>query len=350
MSNYNQYIKQCFLQLRHEGLLLGMEELLDAITAVAEGLSNVDDDSVGDILSLIWCKSATENMIFNRVWSNVTKDILEEEPVISHEIDDTEFKDSQINPEHIKKQDKPEHKKSSKDEALSVMPLRAPYKPIQGEEHTNLKHYYPISRRFMTYTWRYLRRDIADGAEDILDYEATADQAALQGFFISPVYRRRIRNHAHLVLLLDHLGSMTPFHHYLRDLVDTASNDSTLRHVEAYYFHNIPGEVLYYDPHLTQQVKSKDVLALFDEFTSVLIVSDAGASRGNNELDRIVETEFFLEDLYNKTYQVAWLNPMPQPRWEDTSAQIIAEKVKMYPMNEDGMSNALDVLRGLTRS
>jgi uncharacterized protein with von Willebrand factor type A (vWA) domain len=350
MRDYSEYIKHCFLRLRHEGLMLGMEELLDAINAIAEGFSNTDDDSVGDVLALIWCKSATERMIFTRVWSNVREDIPEEEPILSPEIDNIGSKESQINPEHMKKQEKPEQKKSSNDENLSVMPIRAPYKPIQGEDHADLKHYYPISRRFMTYTWRYLRRDIADGAEDILDYEATTEQAAVQGFFIAPVYRRQVRNHAHLVLLLDYLGSMTPFHHYLRDLVDTALYDSTLQHVEAYYFHNVPGEIVFHDPHMTQQVETKKVLASMDEFTSVLIVSDGGAARGNNDLDRIIETELFLENLYNRTYQVAWLNPMPETRWEDTSAEIISETVKMYPMNEDGMSNTLDVLRGLTRN
>jgi uncharacterized protein len=351
MMDYSEFIKQCFLRLRHEGLLLGLDELLDAILAIQDGFSYEDTDAVRDILALIWCKSATERMIFGRIWTDIIQDIPDyKEQELLSEIEDVKDQEYPINRDEIKQLDNSGQKKSTENENLSVMPIRAPYKPIQSEDRVDLKQYYPISRRFMTYTWRYLRREIADGVEDVLDYEATAEQAALRGFFIAPVYRKRIQNHAHLILLLDQLGSMTPFHHYLRDLVDTASNNSTLKNVNAYYFHNVPGEILFYDTYLTQQVSRSNILESLDEFSSVLIVSDGGSARGNNDLDRIIETEFFLEQLYRKTYQVAWLNPMPQARWENTSAEIIAQTVKMFPMNEDGMSNALDVLRGLTRS
>lgn len=349
MTDYTTQIMQCFMRLRHEGLVLGMEELMDATRAIDSGLLDEDAGSVKDLLTLIWCKSATERMMLFRVWSDVVQHIPEQEPDTDYIPDQSRSNDSEVKPKQIKNPTKLGQNKTANEEALSVMPTRAPYKPIQGEDHADLSQYYPISKRFMTYTWRYLRREIPDGAEDILDYEATAERAALQGFFIAPVYRRHMRNHAHLVLLLDHLGSMTPFHHYLRDLVDTALNNSTLQHVEAYYFHNVPGEVMFSDPHLTQRVATKTILASLDEFASVLIVSDGGAARGNNDLDRIVDTEFFLEDLHIKTYQVAWLNPMPETRWKGTSAEVIAKTVQMYPMDEDGMSNALDVLRGIMR-
>lgn len=349
MTDYTSQIMQCFMRLRHEGLVLGMEELMDATRAIDSGLLDEDVNSIKELLNLIWCKSATERMMMLRVWSDVVQHIPEESNTGSVP-DQLEGNHPDTKPWQANTPTKPAQDKAIIEEALSVMPTRAPYKPIHGEGNADLSQYYPISKRFMTYTWRYLRREIPDGAEDILDYEATTERAALQGFFISPVYRRRMRNHAHLVLLLDHLGSMTPFHHYLRDLVDTALNNSTLQHVEAYYFHNVPGEVMFSDPHLTQRAATETILASLDEFASVLIVSDGGAARGNNDLDRIVDTEFFLEDLYIRTHQIAWLNPMPEVRWKGTSAEVIAKAVKMYPMDEDGMSNALDVLRGTMRS
>ncbi|MCK7582251.1 MAG: hypothetical protein MZV65_46045 [Chromatiales bacterium] len=66
----------------------------------------------------------------------------------------------------------------------------------------------------------------------MVDVAATVEQTARRGFFHAPVLRRRECNHAHLVLMLDHLGSMIPFHHYLRDLVETALCESSLRQVE----------------------------------------------------------------------------------------------------------------------
>jgi hypothetical protein len=46
------------------------------------------------------------------------------------------------------------------------------------------------------------------------------------------------------------------------------------------------------------------------------------------------------------TALLAWLNPVPARRWPGTTAQLIGAIVRMYPMDEDGFSNAVDVLRG----
>jgi uncharacterized protein with von Willebrand factor type A (vWA) domain len=205
----------------------------------------------------------------------------------------------------------------------------------------------------MRYNWRYLRRLMADGPRDVLDVEATVEYTARRGFFYAPVLRRRERNHAHLVLMLDHLGSMTPFHHYLRDLAETARYESSLQQerVDIYYFYNVPGGFLYTDALLKEEQTPLDtVLASIGEFTGVMIVSDAGAARHHNDLDRIVTTLDWLERLRTATSQVAWLNPMPKRRWQDTSAAEIERHVAMSPMNPDGLSNAVDVLRGLRPS
>ena len=62
---------------------------------------------------------------------------------------------------------------------------------------------------------------------------------------------------------------MTPFHHYLRDLVVTASEESTITEVEVYYFNNVPTENLYTNPKRTAQRKLKDVFDMVDDFSSV---------------------------------------------------------------------------------
>ncbi len=60
----------------------------------------------------------------------------------------------------------------------------------------------------MSYGWRYLRRLAATGIADVLDMEATVEQAARQGFFLAPVYRRPSGNQARLLLLIDRGGSI----------------------------------------------------------------------------------------------------------------------------------------------
>ena len=98
---------------------------------------------------------------------------------------------------------------------------------------------------------------------------------------------------------------------------------------------------------MKEPTKLATVLVACDADTSVLIVSDGGAGRGYRRLDRIRETANFLRELRQKTQRCAWLNPVPVGRWEGSSAEMIAKLVPMFQMDDDGLSNAIDVVRGL---
>jgi uncharacterized protein with von Willebrand factor type A (vWA) domain len=182
----------------------------------------------------------------------------------------------------------------------------------------------------------------------VLDVDATIEQATRQGFYLAPVYRRQERNNAHLLLLLDQNGSMNPFHRFTRDLVETALYESSLQpeKVDIFYFHNVPAASVYKDLYLTEPVALQTVLSTCDNQTSILIVSDAGAARGYRELKRIRATTSFLFKLKQYSSLIAWLNPMPEERWIGSSAEIIANLVPMYQMDNNGLSNAIDIVRG----
>ena len=133
---------------------------------------------------------------------------------------------------------------------------------------------------------------------------------------------------------------------FTRDLAETALDDSRLEQVEVVYFHNVPGEYLYGDAYLTRPVKQEEVLSRCTNETSVLIVSDAGAARGCRRLPRIQATTEALFQLKQRSSLIAWLNPMPQARWTGASAQIIAHLAPMCQMDQDGLSRAIDIVRG----
>jgi uncharacterized protein with von Willebrand factor type A (vWA) domain len=141
---------------------------------------------------------------------------------------------------------------------------------------------------------------------------------------------------------------MTPFHRYLRDMVITLE-ESTVTHYAVYYFQNVPDEYVYATPYLTEPLPLTEILDRLDESVSVLIVSDAGAARGrprSKARGRVQATLQFLARLRRSTPLVAWLNPMPVERWDDTAAATIARSVPMFQMDEYGFSNAIDVLSG----
>ena len=344
-------ITRAFISLRQRGLKLGVGELLAAQQAIEGGFGETPE-ALAETLKILWCNSPSQQSQFDPIWqsllvSSTTKPsdktpTKEPKPKL-HQQRVEEPQESSPPP---LQETLPEIKTEPKVESLPVR--AASFTPVENEDNGTLQEYYPISRRSMVYNWRYLRRLVPDGILDVLDIETTIEQATHQGFYLSPVYRRRERNHAHLLLLLDQNGSMSPFHRFSRDLVETALYESSLQpeKVNVFYFHNVPGASVYQDLYLTEPIALQTVLASCDNQTSILIVSDAGAARGYRELKRIRATTSFLFKLKRYTSLIAWLNPMPEERWLGSSAEIIANLVPMYEMDRTGLSNAIDIVRG----
>lgn len=344
-------VLRLFLRLNKSQFKLGVGEYMAALQAVEGGFGH-DLDTLEDTLKLLWCHSLREQSQFESIWQSETADLRvcqRRKPPFPG--------GRQPNPA------KPERQPASlpdpdplpppplgqrPEPGIGALPVQAPSRLVIDEEPSTLQAYYPISRRSMVYNWRYLRRPIADGPQDVLDIAATLQQVTRQGFYLSPVYRRRSRNDARLLLLVDQNGSMMPFHHFTRDLVETAKAEGALApdNVRAFYFQNVPVGTVYQDPYLTEPMGLRAVLDSCDAGTSVLLVSDAGAARGYRTKDRIRSTIRFLAQLKRYTTLIAWLNPMPKQRWVGNSAEIIANAVPMFQMDNDGLSNAIDVVRG----
>ncbi|MEH1790971.1 MAG: VWA containing CoxE family protein [Nostoc sp.] len=352
MSPFNpeDLITRAFIRLRQSGFQLGVGELLAAKEAVEGGFGETPE-KLAQTLKILWCHSPSQQSQFDPIWESLQVDSTAKKP--------EQTPQKELQPETHKKpmEEPPEISSLSPQDAvtevkpepeLSSLPIRAPFEPAEIEDTSILQAYYPISRRSMVYNWRYLRRLVGDGPLNVLDVDATIEQATRQGFYLAPVYRRQERNNAHLLLLLDQNGSMNPFHRFTRDLVETALYESDLQpeKVDIFYFHNVPATSVYKDLFLTEPITLQTVLAVCDNQSSILIVSDAGAARGYRELKRIRATTNFLFQLKRYTSLIAWLNPMPEERWIGSSAEIIANLVQMYQMDNNGLSNAIDIVRG----
>jgi uncharacterized protein with von Willebrand factor type A (vWA) domain len=345
-------LTETFTHLRRAGLNLGVAELLAAYQAVEGGWGRDDPAEVAAVAKLIWCNSHQDEAEFDLHWERLL-------PVYTRRPEHTPLAQPPSPPAEPAAERLP-FERSSKPPpstgpasipvapapAFSALPLRAPYVPAPIEGDATIQAYWPLPRRNMIYAWRYLRRPLPDGPADVLDVRATVHRAARQGYYLAPVYRRRERNHAHLILLIDQGGSMAPLHRFTRDLVETVMNESTLEAVETYYFHNVPVDSYYADPHLTVRIPAREVLASCDGETSVLIVSDGGAARGVRSLPRMQATARFLAELKAHTTLLAWLNPLPAARWPGSTAQYIGGMVEMFAMDPDGLAGAIDVLRG----
>ncbi|NER33664.1 MAG: hypothetical protein F6J93_06340 [Oscillatoria sp. SIO1A7] len=207
--------------------------------------------------------------------------------------------------------------------------------------------YFPVTRRQMKQSWRYLRRPVRQGPPVELDLEATIEEIGRQGCFLKPVLVPRRSNQSDLLLLVDRDGSMVPFHSLSNRLIQTACDRGRFGQPRIYYFHNCPGKYLYRDPyHLEAELVSSVVISLRSKRAGVLIFSDAGAARGVLNRRRVEQTAAFLQQLGQQIRYVAWLNPMPSSSWPGTSAAEIARLVPMFECDRPGLHESICVLRG----
>ena len=361
-SQLQNLLNRLFLRLRGEQFNLSMSEYLAALEAVKGVWSGESRGELAEILKLLWCSSRAEQAHFQIIWESVLSKLetnfTQTTPTQSESEQSPELPEASEPSQPIPLQE-PKLVPPQPAPEFSPLPVKTPFIPAESEEKTEFQNYWPVSRRSMVYSWRYLRRPEADGPEDVLDIPTTVERAAEQGFFLAPIFRKREINHAHLLLLIDQNGSMMPFHRFSRDLVETAQYDSTISQVDVFYFRNAISSSVYQEPYLTTPIALQKVLAECDSNTSVLIVSDGGAARGNRLVSeaeqeerskwlrqRIRLTAEALFKIRQYTSLIAWLNPMSKERWEGTAAQMVALSVPMFQLDRQGLSNAIDVVRG----
>lgn len=218
---------------------------------------------------------------------------------------------------------------------------------LSSEGFSSNTDFFPLTRRQMKQSWRYLRHSVREGPATELDIDATVEEAARQGGLLNLVFMPRYVNRTELLLLIDQEGSMVPFHSLSQRLAETAAREGRLGNAGIYYFHNCPVRHLYRDPnHLDAEPIPNLLAQLHPTRAAVLIISDAGASRGGFNPERVRLTQNFLSQVRLKVRQVAWLNPMPSNRWLDTTAQEISHFVPMFEVSRQGLDRAIDVLRG----
>ena len=179
-----------------------------------------------------------------------------------------------------------------------------------------------------------------------MDLNATVAQQARRGYLEKTVLVPARRNLARLVVLVDVSSSMVPWLSFNSVLVESLRESQLASH-DIFYFSNVPYGNLYRTEALTRPVELERVMKECHG-APLLMVSDAGAARGFRDIDRIADTEAFIKQSHAAWPTIAWLNPMPRARWAHSSAETIAGlfHVSMFELNDDGLIEAVDVLRG----
>jgi uncharacterized protein len=353
---------ELFTRLREHGLQLGIDEYMTVLRALRAGFGAEDRQALERLCCAVWVKSEREARLFHRLFEQ----ILSQPVVPSEKLSPPEPSESL-----------PEHPAELEREVPSPKPSEPTAEPTKSKRHPSLAmemdepsevvqavrrsarddfemsrprfslltEYFPVTRRQMKQSWRHLRRPVREGPPEELDVEATVEKVAREGILLEPVQVPRRSNRAELALLIDQDGSMVPFHSLSRQLVETARRGGRLGRAGVYYFHDYPDGFFYRNSARSEAESISDALMTIGEQAVVLIVSDAGAARGSFEKARVERTQAFLNQLKQSVRRYAWLNPMPNHRWRNTTAEEIARLVPMFEMNRTGLDAAIDILR-----
>ncbi|MFN6568786.1 hypothetical protein [Dendronalium sp. ChiSLP03b] len=350
-----------FTRLREAGLPLGIDEYRLVLTALQKGFGTADQEALAELCRTLWVKSQDEEHLFNYHFQQVTtpvklsvtkqedkttispsptQETIESESNYSSEPPNTTPATVAVSSELMEVQDEMQV-------AEAVHITTQSNEEITVNRFTQTDEYFPVTRRQMKQSWRHLRRMVRQGLLTELDIEATIEQVVRQGVLLKPVLMPSRVNRTELLLLIDHKGSMVPFHALSQRLAETALRGGRLGKASIYYFHNCPTKYLYHDQTRQKAEPVADFLAqLRPERSAVLIFSDGGAARGGFSLERLELTQKFLEQLKQRSRYIAWLNPMATDRWFGTTAGEIACLVPMFEVSRQGFDGAIDVLRG----
>lgn len=386
MSNHPLPLLEIFLRLRRN-FQIGIQEYLVALDALGKGFcsrkrfifmcqtiwakTKDEQDQVAEIINRLLPKELTENE-FDKLISQLEPS---DETRQKHEVSQTRkspetekpaqaSESKPVKPPEKDKSDKPPEEKSQNksgqetqniSETFSAWTETTPYsvnigdaeiQNFQLDPNLDFIGSLPITRRQMKRAWRYYRRMRRTGPPAELDIRKTISQMHRTGTITKLVLIPRRCNMAHILILKDEGGSMTPFRYITQELLDSAIR-SGLARVSIFYFHNVPENHVFDDPMLTSQKPVNDAVGTFTN-QGVLIISDAGSARGDYNMDRAEDTLRFIQIIRRVTFNIAWLNPTPKDRWEDTTADLIRHKceIPMFTLDRPGLDQAVDVLRG----
>ncbi len=218
-------------------------------------------------------------------------------------------------------------------------------------------NYFDISLRQMQQVCRSLPIFQITSSNNQIDIDATILNWAKKGFFEKNIYQNKQNLYNKVILLVDNKGSMQAFETLINNL-NTALKDAFdvgTKHekqaFETYYFYNLPQDYVYMDTtHVAYKEKKQLLKEIKKDKSLVIILSDAGASRGGNSDGRFKASLRFVIQLQKVSSQIVWLNPMPKTRWAESTAHRIARFLPMFPLtNQRELQQSINILKGKSK-
>ncbi len=370
-----------FLELQRRNFQLSVQEYLNTLDALARGFGNGSRQELIFLCQTLWAKSPEEqSQIAEALQAVLPKELTERElqslmKVLEDAVGESDRYGTDKRKESegsgssgAEEPDRPveesgdldpdRHKTSNPNTTINFVrglaptDINIPIPAIQTRpisRRLDFAGQLPVTKRQLKRAWRYYRRMQRIGQPVELDVTATIERMYQQGIYLDPVLIPRRSNLAQMLMLVDEGGSMIPFRPITQALLESA-RQSGLARVSTYFFHNVVINLLFSDSKLNSPRPLDNVLAEFIG-DGALVISDAGAARGNSDMHRVEQTKRFIQMVRRFTSNIAWLNPTPESRWRGTTAEAIRDEcaVAMFTFDRIGVNAAVDVLRGRGR-
>jgi uncharacterized protein with von Willebrand factor type A (vWA) domain len=202
---------------------------------------------------------------------------------------------------------------------------------------------------------RRLRRFAREGMPDEFDLDGTIRATADNAGWLDIRMQAERRNRIKVLLLLDIGGSMD-WHVRASEQLFTAAR-AEFRHLETFYFHNCVYEAVWREDARRRRefVQTAELINTYGADWRLVFVGDAAMSpyeltapggsisHFNEEPGRV-----WLKRLAEAYPASAWLNPIPEERWDfAVSTKIIRGLMggRMYPLTMDGLDRAMTALK-----
>jgi uncharacterized protein len=225
----------------------------------------------------------------------------------------------------------------------------------ESRRFRNLRNDRILDTRQIGVALRRLRKLEKDEGPEELDLDKTIDHAARNAGEIDLIFAPPKKNRIKMLLLIDVGGSMDPHTQLCERLFSAAHRASHFKKFESRFFHNCIYEKVYTDISRWKGEPTKDMIKRIDDTWTVVLVGDAWMSPyeltySGGALDYYHENPDtgleWLKRLRRRCPKSVWLNPEPKRIWNAPTIRLIRQVFPMFPLTVDGLSDAVDVLRG----
>ncbi len=218
-------------------------------------------------------------------------------------------------------------------------------------EFRNFDDQVELGTRNIKVALRRLRQFAREGADEVLDLDATIKATASNAGHLALQMVPELHNKVKVLLFLDVGGSMDDHIRVCEELFSAARTE--FKHLEHFYFHNCIYESVWKDNKRrhNERFATYDVLNTYGPDYKLIFVGDATMSpyevvypNGSVEHNNAEPGRVWLQRLLDHYPSAIWLNPVSEGYWDYTeSLHLIREQMhgRMYPLTLAGIEQGI---------